>query len=68
MTCYNPYYRLGHCMLRFILIFTILLAGGCYDQGEITLHQPQVYKGKPDPHLETNQALDDRFMQIQSDR
>lgn len=58
------------------LVLAVLSIGfiGCTDQTDITLHEPGVYKGSKDPLLakETDPAyskqLDDRFLQVQTDR
>lgn len=56
-----------------ILVLGVLLAG-CYDDPDVTIHEPGVYKGKHDPLLEKMQTaslqgeLDDRFRSVQMDR
>ncbi len=53
-----------------------LLAGlsGCYESPDVTVHKPGVYKGAYDPLLdkvrtqEHQQALRERFNQVQTDR
>ena len=47
---------------------------GCTDKADMTLHEPGVYKGSKDPLLaretdpEYSKQLDDRFLQVQTDR
>jgi len=50
------------------------LAAGCTEQVDVTLHEPGVYKGSPDPLLakqkdpQHQKALEERFRQVQWDR
>ncbi len=56
-----------------VLIATLLVTG-CYDDPDVTLYEPGVYKGSPDPLLELQrsakqqQELQERFSRVQTDR
>lgn len=61
-------------MLTIALALLSIAATGCMEKTEVTLHEPGVYKGSPDPllakqtdpeHIET---LEERFVRGQSDR
>ena len=51
-----------------------VLASGCYESPEVAMHEPGVYKGKPDsdaimrPSAEAREALKERLRLTQSDR
>lgn len=57
------------CMLA-SLLFCIGLAACSDESREFTRHEPGVYKGTQDPLLakEQQQELNNRFMQVQTDR
>ena len=52
----------------------VALLGGCYESPDVTVYEPGVYKGKPDPlldklHAEKRQEqLIERFHAVQTDR
>lgn len=56
------------------LAVAALALSGCYDDVGVTLHEPGVYKGTPDPLLELQRSasqqerLNERFAQVQTDR
>lgn len=62
--------------LQLLLLCAPLLAalGGCYESPDVTVYEPGVYKGKPDPLLEKSrskerqQQLVERFNAVQTDR
>ncbi len=59
--------------MRLCSILIIMLAlTACYEDADITLHQPGVYKGKIDRHSQTTaqraEILAKRFKQVQMDR
>lgn len=59
--------------MRSLLMITALLAlSGCYEDTDVTLHEPGVYKGSPDEHAlsaeERADILAKRFNQVQTDR
>lgn len=59
--------------MRSLLMITALLAlSGCYEDTDVTLHEPGVYKGSPDEHAlsaeERADVLAKRFNQVQTDR
>jgi hypothetical protein len=55
----------------FILI-ALLGLSACYEDTDVTLHEPGVYKGSEDPHAltaeERAEVLAKRFNQVQTDR
>jgi hypothetical protein len=55
-----------------LLIITLLGLTACYEDTDVTLHQPGVYKGKVDPHTQTKEErqaiLQKRLSQVQTDR
>lgn len=63
-------------LLRAGLLGLAMMAalGGCYESPDVTVYEPGVYKGKPDPlldklHAEKRQEqLIDRFQAVQTDR
>lgn len=63
-------------LLRAGLLGLAMMAvlGGCYESPDVTVYEPGVYKGKPDPLLDKLQAekrqeqLIDRFHAVQTDR
>lgn len=66
--------RISKSMLGGIAIVLGLGLAGCSDSGEVTLHEPGVYKGSFDPTVEKQgsaeqqERLVQRFNQIQTDR
>jgi hypothetical protein len=60
--------------LAIALVFLSTGAAGCTDQGSVTLYEPGVYKGSPDPLLkkeadpEHQEALKERLVRGQTDR
>lgn len=54
-----------------IVLIAVVLAG-CYEDPKVVLHEPHIYKGKPDFHEEHSDnridALRQRFNQVQLDR
>ena len=57
-----------------LLMMATIAIGGCYEDPDITLHDPGVYRGTTDPLLakqanpEQQAKLAERFRQGQSDR
>ena len=55
-----------------LLIITLLGLTACYEDTDVTLHQPGVYKGKVDTHTQTKEErqaiLQKRLSQVQTDR
>ena len=57
-----------------LAVMSVGLAAGCTDEVDVTLHEPGVYKGSPDPLLakqkdpQHQKALEERFRQVQWDR
>lgn len=55
----------------FILIALVSLSA-CYEDTDVTMHEPGVYKGGKDPHAlsaeERAEVLSKRFNQVQTDR
>lgn len=64
----------GPVKALFLAILSVGLAAGCADEVDVTLHEPGVYKGSPDPLLEKQrdpeqqEALEQRFKRGQEDR
>jgi hypothetical protein len=60
--------------LRFALFFFLVLISlvGCYEDIQVTLKEPHVYKGKEDPHeldaAARAELLAERFKAVQLDR
>ena len=56
------------------LVLALALAAGCYGPVDVTVYEPGVYKGAPDPLLkmhakpEQKAALQERFSLVQADR
>lgn len=50
----------------------MLALSACYEDAEVTIHEPGVYKGKEDHHAlsaaEREAILAKRFIQVQTDR
>lgn len=50
----------------------MLMLSACYEDADVTLHQPGIYKGKADHHALTAEQRADvlakRFQQVQTDR
>lgn len=56
-----------------LLLVSAVALGGCYENNDVTLYEPGVYKGKSDPLLATDASaradqLQTRFQTIQTDR
>lgn len=57
-----------------LLVGATVLLGGCYEDMDVTLHEPGEYKGKQDPLLakmqkqKLQQTLEQRFKTGQTDR
>lgn len=72
-TARTPAPRAGVLVAGCLLAMGALLTG-CYEDTDVTVHDPGVYKGKTDPLLakmktESLQGeLDDRFRSVQMDR
>lgn len=60
--------NMKYCLLL-ILLFGLT---ACYEDPDVVLHQPGVYKGKVDLHTQTSEQrqaiLAKRFGQVQTDR
>ncbi|MTI63267.1 hypothetical protein [Methylophaga sp.] len=59
--------------MKYIVPFIVLFGlSACYEDTDVTIHEPGVYKGKPDSHVESYEAREDilakRFQQVQTDR
>lgn len=59
--------------MKYCLLFTILFGlTACYEDTDVIMHQPGVYKGKVDLHTQTAEQrqaiLAKRFGQVQTDR
>lgn len=54
------------------LMFAMFLLSACYEDTDVTMHQPGVYKGSEDnqsmPAEEREAVLKQRFNQVQTDR
>lgn len=62
-----------HIRLGLLLVAGVLALSGCYEDNDVHLYEPGVYKGKTDPLLSANtSALDEqlkaRFQGVQTDR
>jgi len=59
-------------MKYLVLLLATLTLTACYEDPEVTIHQPGVYKGKVDVHAltaeERSEVLSKRFKQVQTDR
>lgn len=55
-----------------LLIIALVTLSACYEDTDVTFHEPGVYKGKPDSHVKSYEAREDilakRFQQVQTDR
>lgn len=57
-----------------LLVGTAFITSGCYENMDVTLHEPGEYKGHEDPLLskmkqqQLQEKLDERFKVSQSDR
>lgn len=55
-----------------LLFITLFALTACYEDTDVILHQPGVYKGKVDRHTQTAEQrqalLAKRFGQVQTDR
>jgi uncharacterized lipoprotein YajG len=57
-----------------VLLMSLVLLSGCYEEPEVQLHQPGQYLGSKDPLLEIagtaqqDERLAQRFKMIQTDR
>jgi hypothetical protein len=67
----TAFLRAGVCALVFAAAAAL---SGCYESGDVSLHSPGVYKGKPDsaavmsPSADARDALRARFRAGQTDR
>ncbi|MGR9074317.1 MAG: hypothetical protein ACU833_14755 [Gammaproteobacteria bacterium] len=52
------------------LLWTLLAAAvaGCYENENVVIHQPHVYRGKTDFHAQRPGSLITRFRLVQTDR
>jgi hypothetical protein len=59
-------------MNKLIIVIAALTLTACYEDADVTLHEPGVYKGGNDPHAlsaeERADILAKRFKQVQTDR
>jgi hypothetical protein len=59
-------------MKYLVLVLVLFSLSGCYEDVDVTIHQPGVYKGKVDQHalsaFEREVVLEKRFKQVQTDR
>lgn len=59
-------------MRPLFVVIALLGLSACYEDTEVTLHEPGVYKGSPDEHAmsaeERADVLAKRFNQVQTDR
>lgn len=59
-------------MKSLIALITMLMLSACYEDADVTIHEPGVYKGKEDVHSQTAEEraeiLAKRFKQVQTDR
>jgi hypothetical protein len=59
-------------MNKLIIVIAALTLTACYEDADVTLHEPGVYKGGDDPHAlsaeERADILAKRFKQVQTDR
>jgi hypothetical protein len=60
--------------MKFLLLIPLLALGlaGCYEDMDVTLHEPGVYKGSDEAQIRTDEEraeiLERRFKQVQTDR
>lgn len=59
-------------MKIFTIIFALLFLAGCYEDTDVTMHEPGIYKGKIDQHdltvQEREAVLKKHFLHVQTDR
>lgn len=59
-------------MRLLFVVIALLGLSACYEDTDVTLHEPGVYKGSPDEHAmsaeERADVLAKRFNQVQTDR
>jgi len=59
-------------MKTLLIITSFLSLTACYEDTDVTLHEPGVYKGKVDKHSQSAEEraaiLKKRFSQVQTDR
>jgi hypothetical protein len=59
-------------MNKLLIILVTLMLTACYEDADVTIHEPGVYKGGNDPHAlsaeERAEILNKRFKQVQTDR
>jgi hypothetical protein len=59
-------------MKTILVVLSMLALSACYEDAEVTIHEPGVYKGKEDHHAlsaaEREAILAKRFIQVQTDR
>jgi len=59
-------------MRPLFVVIALLGLSACYEDTDVTLHEPGVYKGSPDEHAmsaeERADVLAKRFNQVQTDR
>ncbi len=56
-----------------LLVLPALALGGCWESGDVVMHEPGQYKGRPDPlarqaAAERAPSLQKRFELVQKDR
>lgn len=67
----NP--RGGRALAAAVVAASVALAG-CYEDTDVTVHEPGEYKGMKDPFVESKSAaareetLQERFQMVQTDR
>ncbi len=59
--------------MKYLLpIIALFALSACYEDTDVTIHEPGVYKGKPDSHMKSYEEREDilstRFQQVQTDR
>lgn len=59
-------------MKYLVPLMAVFALSACYEDTDVTFHEPGVYKGKPDSHVKSYEARADilarRFQQVQTDR
>jgi hypothetical protein len=59
-------------MKQFFILIALLGLSACYEDTDVTMHEPGVYKGSKDEHAlsaeERAEVLAKRFNQVQTDR
>ncbi len=59
-------------MKPLFIVIAVLSLSACYEDTDVTLHEPGVYKGNKDEHaltaVERAEVLVKRFNQVQTDR